>query len=255
MKDAIIMWRDTRMVVLTALIAATYAAVLIPFKVVIPLIPGFTEFRPASVIPVVFSILFGPAAAWGSGLGNFIGDMLGGTFGPGSGFGFVGNFLYGYLPYKLWRWLSDRDSQKEPLVRFPHHIGKYVLIVGIASAACAVFIAWGLDMLSLVPFNAFANIVFLHNVVVASILGPPILTALYPRVKRWGMVYSGAGSAGFVGRGRWLVLLLLLVSIGSGYLIGNAYYFGGNGSGLTDLARALGLGPSMAIMLLAVALL
>ncbi len=42
MKEIFFMWKDTRMVVLTALSAAIYAAVLIPFKP-IPIIPGFTE--------------------------------------------------------------------------------------------------------------------------------------------------------------------------------------------------------------------
>ena len=41
------------MVVLTAICAALYAAILIPFKVV-PLIPGITEFRPANARPSLF---------------------------------------------------------------------------------------------------------------------------------------------------------------------------------------------------------
>ena len=72
------MWRNTRMVVLCAISAALYAAVLVPFKVV-PLIPGVTELRPANAIPVVCSFLFGPAAAWGSAIGNMIGDFFGGV--------------------------------------------------------------------------------------------------------------------------------------------------------------------------------
>src|SRR5205085_9659630 len=90
------MWSNTRMVVLTAICAALYAAVLIPFKVV-PLIPGITEFRPANAVPVVCSFLFGPAAAWGSAFGNLIGDFFGGL-GPGDLFGFVPNLFYGLLP-------------------------------------------------------------------------------------------------------------------------------------------------------------
>ncbi len=54
-------WRDTRQIVLVAQIAAIYAAILIPFKVGIPLIPGFAELRPANTIPIVNSLLFGPA--------------------------------------------------------------------------------------------------------------------------------------------------------------------------------------------------
>ena len=64
MREVFTMWRHTKMVVLVALTAAVYAAILIPLKG-IPLIPGFTELRPANAIPVVFSLLFGPAAAWG----------------------------------------------------------------------------------------------------------------------------------------------------------------------------------------------
>jgi len=109
MKELITMWNNTRMIVLTAVIAAVYAAVLIPFKVAVPIIPGFTEIRPANVIPIVCSLMFGPAAAWGSAIGNTIGDFFGGTFGPGTFFGFIGNFLFGLIPYKMWRALGKGE--------------------------------------------------------------------------------------------------------------------------------------------------
>lgn len=102
MKELITMWKSTRMIVLTALSAAFYAAFLIPFKVVIPLIPGFTEVRPANVLPIICSLMFGPAAAWGAAIGNTIADAFG-TFGIGTAFGFIGNFLFGFIPYKMWR--------------------------------------------------------------------------------------------------------------------------------------------------------
>ena len=74
MREVVTMWKYTKMVVLTALTASVFAAVLIPMKG-IPIIPGSTELRPAAVIPVVFGILFGPAGAWGSAFGNLIGDI------------------------------------------------------------------------------------------------------------------------------------------------------------------------------------
>ena len=94
------MWKYTRMVVLVALTAAMYAAALIPFKL-LPIIPGITELRPANVFPVICSLMFGPAGAWGAAIGNLIGDLMGGTYGLGSYFGMVGNFFFGYIPYKL----------------------------------------------------------------------------------------------------------------------------------------------------------
>src|SRR5256885_659507 len=101
MRELLDMWSNTRMVVLTAMCASLYAAVLIPFMVV-PLIPGLTHFRPANALPIVCSFLFGPAAAWGAAFGNLIGDFFTGL-GPGDLFGFIGNFLYALVPYRLWR--------------------------------------------------------------------------------------------------------------------------------------------------------
>src|SRR5579883_3418424 len=92
MAELFAMWRNTRMVVLTAICAALYAAILIP---------GITEFRPANAVPVVCSFLFGPAGAWGAAFGNLIGDFFGGL-GPGDLFGFFANLLYGLVPYLVW---------------------------------------------------------------------------------------------------------------------------------------------------------
>src|SRR3712207_9378038 len=90
MKEVFTMWRHTQMVVLVALSAAIYAAVLIPLKG-FPIIPGAIEIRPANVFPFVFSLLFGPAGAWGAAIGNLIGDFFGtltvGSIGGGDGRG------------------------------------------------------------------------------------------------------------------------------------------------------------------------
>ena len=69
MKEIFTMWRHTQLVVLVALSAAIYAAVLIPFKG-FPIVPGYIELRPANVFPIVFGLLFGPAGAWGAAIGN-----------------------------------------------------------------------------------------------------------------------------------------------------------------------------------------
>ncbi len=116
MSELRLMWRNTRMVVLCAISAALYAAVLVPFKVV-PLIPGVTELRPANAIPVVCSFLFGPAAAWGSAIGNMIGDFFGGVS-TGDILGFFANLAYGWIPYKVWELrLSTREEGANALHR------------------------------------------------------------------------------------------------------------------------------------------
>jgi len=101
------MWSNTRMVVLTSVSAALYVALLIPFKF-IQIIPSLAELRPAAAIPAACSLLFGPAGAFGAAFGNLIGDFFG-TLGPGSIPGIIGNFLYGYLPYKIYRALAQEN--------------------------------------------------------------------------------------------------------------------------------------------------
>ncbi len=74
MREIFTMWKYTKMVVLVAVTAAFYAALVIPLKG-IPIIPGITEFRPGAVIPVVFGLLFGPAGAWGAAFGALTKDL------------------------------------------------------------------------------------------------------------------------------------------------------------------------------------
>jgi energy-coupling factor transport system substrate-specific component len=181
--DLLRSWRSTRMVVLTAVSAALYAAVLIPFKA-IPIVPGATELRPANALPIVFSFLFGPAGAWGSALGNLIGDTFG-TLGPGTLFGFAGNLLYGYLPYRLWSAWS-----KDAVPRGVAGWTGYAAVVAAASAACALVIGWGLNLLGFVPFRVLGTVILANNLLMSLLLSPFLLKALHPRIRRWGLLYT-----------------------------------------------------------------
>lgn len=182
-------WKDTRLIVVTAQIAAIYAAILIPFKAGIPIIPGFVELRPANAIPIVASLLFGPAAAWGAGIGNIIGDCFG-TLGPASVFGFLGNFLFGYLPYLMWGHLGWLSSGQPPMVQSWRQGLEYGLVCVVASGVCAGIIAWGVELLGLLPFIVLAPAIFFNNIVMGLLLGPPLLGFLYPRVQRWHLRYE-----------------------------------------------------------------
>lgn len=262
MRELIVVFGNTRSVVLVALISAIYAAVLIPFKVVIPIIPGFTEFRPANVIPIVCSLLFGPCAAWGSAFGNLIGDLFG-TLGPGSIFGFIGNFLYGYLPYKIWGKIRFISSGGEPDMTSPRQICEYIVIVLLSSLCCATVIGWGVDLLGLLPFAALANIIFLNNFIVSLILGPPILIALYKRVKKLGLLYTQIIKKEELPQPKFQLVGIIFIFIGSifGFVAGNFISAGiynvdflGHGFGGTKGEIGLGLGVLPFIILILVSL-
>ena len=188
MKEVFSMWRHTQMVVLVALSAAIYAAVLIPFKG-FPIIPGYIELRPANAFPIVFGLLFGPAGAWGAAIGNLIGDFFG-TLSLGSIGGFVGNFFLALLPYKMWSVFFRSDENMEENVDSGKKFGVFILLVLLASTVCSLIISWWADLIGLFPFLLFFALIVFNNAIMGGVLGPILLLALYPRVKRWGLLWT-----------------------------------------------------------------
>lgn len=185
MRDVIMMWKHTKMVVLVALTAAAYVAILVPFKIA-TVIPGFTEIRPAAAIPVVFGLIFGPAAAWGAAFGNLVGDMFGGMLGPGSIPGMLGNFLLAYVPYRMWRaFRGDRPADGSAGA-----LGWTALCAVAGAIACAVIIGTGVAAMGLVPYGALATAITLNNGVIGTIIAALLLPLLYPRAWKWGLVYT-----------------------------------------------------------------
>lgn len=248
------------MVVLTAISAALYAAILIPFKV-LPIIPGVTEFRPANAVPVICSFLFGPAGAWGAAIGNVIGDFFGGI-GPGDLFGFIGNFLYGVIPYKVWDAITDSDP-------VPHTAGMWIAFVAtvlLASAACALSVGWGINLLGFVPFSVLGNIILVNNFLVAVVLAPILLAVIYPRVRRARLLYRDIMPR--PAHSRWsrrLGLVLVVAATVGGMVLGNLLSSGrvavpflppGASAGATHAANVgVGLLPVMALLVAGVLLL
>jgi energy-coupling factor transport system substrate-specific component len=218
MREVWRMWRYSTMVVLTVLTAGLFAAILIPFKG-IPLVPGVTELRPANVIPVVFGLLFGPAGAWGSALGNLIGDFFG-TLGIGTFFGFWGNFLAAYLPYKMWQG-RDPGQLSRSLPRFG-------LAALLGAMACALAIGFGLELFRLLPFSVIGLAVLLNNAVVALALAPFLLRLLAPRVSRWDLAWQEQMDPEdrLPGPAPRLGLILVWLGAGGGYVLGLMVSFG-----------------------------
>ena len=261
MRDLVDMWGNTRMVVLTAMSASLYAAILIPFKV-LPIIPGVTEFRPANAVPVVCSFLFGPAGAGGAAIGNVIGDFFGGI-GPGDLFGFAGNFLYGLIPYKAWEALTDGD----PVPRTPAAWIAFAGVILLSSAVCALVVGWGINLLGFVPFSVLANIILVNNFLVAVVLSPFLLSVIYPRVKRGQLLYRDvAPRARRTPRAlRRVGLLLVVTATVGGFVAGNLLstghwqvpFLAHAAASSTTRAADVGLGllPMIALLLIGVALL
>jgi len=224
MRELFTLWKNTRMVVLTGFSAALYAALLIPFKG-IPIVPGFTEIRPAMAVPVVLGLLFGPAGAWGTAFGNLIGDFFG-TLSAASVFGFLGNFCYGLVGYKIWGKMGPLSAKESPEVRSGRQYVEFVLSTVLSAAICAAVIGWGVELLGLFPFSLLAGIVLLNNLVAPVLLGPFLLWVLYPRVKRWDLLWTEIMPESDRPKGpfpRFGVILMWLGGIG-GFLAGMYFH-------------------------------
>jgi energy-coupling factor transport system substrate-specific component len=263
MKEVFTMWRHTQMVVLVALTAAIYAATLIPTQF-LPIIPGFTNLRPANVFPFVFGLLFGPAGAWGAAIGNLINDFFG-TLGLGSIGGFIGNFFLGFLPYKMWHTFFRRGEDMEPNTNSGKKLVVYIAIVVLASVICAIWIAWANDLLGLVPFAALSTIITFNNLIAGVVLGPIFLLVLFPRVKRWGLLWTEIMSPDEVSVSRFQRLGNVLMWVGGigglvvGLALGLGLYeqgfaaagFAPNAGGAAGLTIGLALLPFLALIVIA----
>jgi len=253
MKEVVKMWSNTRMIILTALSAAIYAAFLIVFKGGLVLIPGITEVRPANVFPPVFGLLFGPAGAWGAAIGNLIGDIFGGTMGIGSIFGFFGNFLLGFVPYKMWGAVFGLVT-KDDMSQTTNSLKKLVafeIIALVSSAACAIVIAWYLDLTGIVPYAFRAVFITVNNFAAAVVLGPILLSLLYPRVKRWNLIWTDIMDKEDVSKGFAVNLGSTLMTIGAlgGLIVGILVAVGAAGQQVYGFAGESGQVAVWAVVL------
>ncbi|MEW6607961.1 MAG: hypothetical protein AB1414_11020 [bacterium] len=131
--------------------------------------------------------------------------------------------MYGFIPYKVWQYISKQD----PVFNTPKVVINYFCCIALSSSICGMSIAWGVDLLGFVPITLLANIITLNNFLVCVILGPFLLVILYPRVKKWRLLYSNILTelpklGKFAGIG---ILCLLIGSIG-GLIIINLGIFG-----------------------------
>jgi len=221
------MWKNTRMIMLAAVCAAIYGAALIAFKTAIPLIPGITEVRVANIFPMVFGMLFGPAGAWGTGIGNLIGDIFGGTLSPTSVAGFAGNFLLGYLPYTMWITFAP-FAKKSPQWEAGNWRSwmNYFLLGFISSAACAVVVGIAADALGFVPYVVLTKIIVLNDTI-ASWIGVLLFISVHGVTKHelglfWADVMDendiGPPVAGILGA--WLVAIASVFGLIGGMTTG-----------------------------------
>jgi len=184
MEENLSMWKYTLMIVLFALSTALYAVFLWIFtQFPLWLIPGVTSLRPGNAFPPVTSLLWGPAASWGTAFGNLIGyDIMGGALTIGSVGGFIGNFVYGLLPYYTY----GKVFKEEPHCKSISSLAKFEVTTFLTSSACGMIISLWTEAINFVPFGMLSLIITFNNFIAGAIIGPVLMALFYDRVKKMG---------------------------------------------------------------------
>lgn len=184
MHELLEVWRDRNGLKWIALTALIYALVLVPFNQLHWSVAGI-PIRPAAALPVVLGIIWGPAAAWGLGIGNIAGDYFG-SWSPMSIAGFIVNVLYPYLSYLLWHRLVKGSGER---------MGRYgllcfLVVTAVVTVVCMALLAASGTFFFSRPFESkFTG--YLGNAVVwAMIAGPVLFRAVGERAVQNGWIYG-----------------------------------------------------------------
>ena len=162
-----------------------YVLVLIPFN-----FPGIDIFgislRPAAFMPVTLGILFGPAAAWGLGIGNIAGDFFGGSWSAMSIFGFLVNLLIPYLSYRLFH----RLMRGQKIRRDYQTLVCFLAVSLIVVCSCMVLLAACGTVFFDRPFLSKATSYLGNNLFWAMVVGPAFFWFVVDAALRNNIVYG-----------------------------------------------------------------
>jgi energy-coupling factor transport system substrate-specific component len=181
------MWKNPKTVAYVVLTAVLYAVLVLPFMK-LSIFGGHGDFGRLGVgVVAAFSLLFGPAAAWGAAIGSTIRDALTSGLDTVSIFGFVANFMLGYVPYKLWIALSSA----KPDLRSLKKVALFAAVNLAACAICGVIVGLALYWLSPpVPFMPTSLIIAVSDAVWAILLGSIILALSYKPLSKRKLLFT-----------------------------------------------------------------
>lgn len=132
------------------------------FNYFFPVIP-ILELGPASALPPALGLMFGPVGAGGAALGYLLSDMLAGVKPEIYIISFIIQFLYGYIPYKLWYTLDIGDTISLPSLGTVKNLAKFVLIMFINAVVMAGLLGFLMDLLGLYDFVSLTTLIFALN--------------------------------------------------------------------------------------------
>lgn len=196
--------------------ACLFFVITMPFRKLFGL-TGLTEVRPAGALPPAFGLLFGTQGALGCAAGNLAADILSGYPLKICGYGFVAQFLYGWLPCLMWYGMG-KHKDLDIRLNSVRHIIKYIGIVFTDALFMAVVLGVMLESLGLGRFlSQDTLLLFLNNLMFSMILGIPILIL--------GNIAGKQGKKQAITLNVRFVLIFLILSVVSALFMGISSYW------------------------------
>ncbi len=133
----------------------------LPFHYLFQII-SVSELRPGSALPPVFGLMFGPWGAAGAALGNLASDIIIGYPPEVCIIGFFAQFLYGYIPYKLW-YTWNMGELTTPRLNTVKNLAKYVVIISLNAWIMALLLGFLLENVGISNLPSFSTLLFASN--------------------------------------------------------------------------------------------
>lgn len=125
-------------------------------------IATISELRPASALPPVFGMMFGPWGAIGAAIGNLASDIMLGYSPEIFVVGFFITFINGYIAYKLWYTL-DFGEHSFPRLDTVKNLMKFVVVIFITSLIMAGLLGFLLEIMGLTNLASFTTMILAFN--------------------------------------------------------------------------------------------
>ena len=164
--------------------ALLFISVTMPFREFFRVME-ITEMRPAAALPPVLGLMLGWKGALGCALGNFVADLLSGYGLVLSVVSFPVQFIYGIVPWLIWKYIKKRSGSGIPFFRL-NNVRNVIWYIGVmagnsilmAAMLGAIFVGFGFS-----GFFSYATLMVLFNNFVFSImLGIPIIIVMTLRM-------------------------------------------------------------------------
>ena len=155
-------------------VAAAYSTLSLVTRGLVVL-PAASLVDPASALPLPLTLLLGPAAAVGAGVGVVARDVASGAPGFVTAFEAASQFLLGALGHVYWREFGPTEVDGDRARWFGGALPRLALAAVVASCGAAAFLAWGRELLGLAPFAVTALDATVEYVLATLLVGLPLL--------------------------------------------------------------------------------